>query len=142
MPRASAEGRAASAYRAGAKRPSPPAGLASEPAAEWRSIVAAKPLGWFDAGSLPLLETYCVTLARLRELHALLAETPPGEKGAAFLEQRIMGLNGSCAMLATKLRLSVQAAVDRRSRMLDEAGEGEKAAADPLLGGKVVRLRA
>lgn len=103
--------------------------------------MAAKPLGWFDPGSLLLLETYCATFARLRELLALLDETPPGEKGAAYLEQRIMGLNGSCATLATKLRLTVQSAVDRKSRMLDEVGPGEEAASDPLLGGKVVKLR-
>ena len=142
MPRASAEGRAASAYRAGEKRPEPPAGLNAVAAAEWRRIVASKPLGWFDAGSLLLLETYCATFARLRDLLALLDETPPNEKGAAYLEQRIMGLNGSCATLATKLRLTVQGAVDRKSRMLDEKGPGEEAAADPLLGGKVVKLRA
>ena len=142
MPRASAESRAAAALRAGGVRPNPPAGLSLNAADEWRRIVASKPLGWFDAGSLPLLEAYCATLDRLRALHALLLETPPNEKGAAYLEQRIMGLNGNCATLATKLRLSVQSAVDRKSRMLDESGPGEEAAADPLLGGKVVQLRA
>lgn len=142
MPRASAEGRAATAYRAGAKRPAPPAWLLPEAAATWRQIVGAKPLGWFDAGSLPLLAQYCATLVRARELAEQLVVVPPREKGAQALEVRLMGVNGSCATLATKLRLSVQSAVDRKSRMLDEAGEGEEAAADPLLGGKVVRLRA
>jgi hypothetical protein len=43
--------------------------------------------------------------------------------------------------LAKKLRLTAQARIDRRSRMLDEVGEGEDAAADPLLGGKVTLAR-
>jgi hypothetical protein len=103
--------------------------------------VAAKPLGWFDAGSLPLLAAYCATLARLRDLHTLLAATPVDARGAAHMEQRIMGLTASAVALATKLRLTVQAAVRRDSAMLAERGPGEEAASDPLLGGKVVALR-
>jgi hypothetical protein len=103
--------------------------------------VAAKPLGWFDAGNLPLLGLYCVTLERARLLSALLAATAVTDKVAHGLEIRLMGLNCSCATLATKLWLSVQAAVHRQSRMLDERGPGETAAADPLLGGRVIRLR-
>ena len=141
MPRASAEARAAAAQRAGGKRQQPPEWLSDEARAHWRRIVAAKPLGWFDDGRLPLLAEYCETLVRARQLAERLAEVPPDEKGAQALEVRLMGVNGSCLSLATKLRLSVQSAVDRRSRMLDESGPGEEAAGDPLLGGKVVRLR-
>lgn len=141
MPRASAEGRAAAAYRAGGKRPAPPAWLNAEAKTHWRRIVAEKPLGWFDAGSLPLLAQYCATLVRARELAERLEALPADKKGAQALEVRLMGVNGSCLSLATKLRLSVQAAVDRRSRMLDEEGPGEEPASDPLLGGKVVKLR-
>jgi hypothetical protein len=141
LPRASAEGRAAATYRAGAKRPASPEWLTEEAAEHWRGIVASKPLGWFDAGSLPLLAQYCEGLVLARQLAVTLANTDPTEKGRQALEVRFMGLNGSCLALATKLRLSVQSAVDRKSRMLDESGPGEAAAADPLLGGKVVRLR-
>lgn len=142
MPRASAEARAAAAFRAGAKRPAPPAWLCAEAAAHWRRIVGDKPIGWFDAGSLPLLAQYCATLVRARQLAEAVAAVPPDAKGAQALEVRLMGVNGSCISLATKLRLSVQAGVDRKSRLLDERGPGEVAAADPLLGGKVVALRA
>lgn len=141
MPRASAEGRAAAAYRAGAKRPAAPAWLDAEAQAHWRRIISEKPLGWFDGGSLPLLAQYCATLVRARQLAERLSAVDPDEKGAQALEVRLMGVNGSCLSLATKLRLSVQAGVDRRSRMLDEGGPGEEVAADPLLGGKVVKLR-
>lgn len=141
MPRASADARAAAAHRAGGKRPSAPDWLNAEASAHWRRIVAEKPLGWFDAGSLPLLAQYCATLVRARQLAERLANVEPDVKGAQALEVRLMGVNGSCLSLATKLRLSVQSGVDRKSRMLDESGPGEEAAADPLLGGKVVRLK-
>lgn len=142
MPRASAESRAAAALRAGGHRPEPPDWLTAEARGHWRRIVASKPLGWFDAGSLPLLAQYCATLVRARELAELLAEGAADQKGQQQLEVRLMGMNGSCLNLATKLRLSVQSAVDRKSRLLDESGPGEEVAADPLLGGKVVALRA
>lgn len=142
MPRASAEARAATAQRAGSKRPEPPEWLNEEAAGHWRRIVADKPLGWFDAGSLPLLAQYCASLVRARQLAEQLEAVLPADKGAQALEVRLMGLNGSCATLATKLRLAVQSAVDRKSRMLDESGPGEETAADPLLGGKVIPLRA
>jgi hypothetical protein len=103
--------------------------------------VAAKPLGWFDAGSLPLLALLCATLARLRTLHVLLAATPVDAKGAGYLEQRIMGLTASAVTLATKLRLTTQGSVRRDAGILSETGPGEEAASDPLLGGKVVALR-
>jgi hypothetical protein len=70
-----------------------------------------------------------------------LAATSIADRVAHGLEIRLMSLNGSCATLATKLRLSVQAAVHRHSRMLDERGLSEAAESDPLLGGTVVRLR-
>jgi hypothetical protein len=141
MPRASAEARAGAALRVGGSRPAPPPQFPEAAAKLWREIVADKPLGWFDAGALPLLRLYCLTLARAEGVEALLLLTPPEDDAAADIEKRLIKLNGSCTTLATKLRLSVQAAVDRRSRMLDESGPGEEAASDPLLGGKVVRLR-
>ena len=140
MPRSSAEERAAKAYRAGGKRPAPPAFLGKEAAATWRKIVAAKPLGWFDEGNLPLLALYCATLEQARLVAARVGATGVSDKGAHGLEIRLMGLNGSCVTLASKLRLTVQAAVNRHSRMLDERGPGEAAASDPLLGGKVIPL--
>lgn len=142
MPRASAEARSAAALRAGGKRPDPPASLSEDAAALWRQIMADKPLGWFDAGALPLLRLYCVTATRAEEVERLLIATDVAADDAGEVEKRLVKLNGSCTTLATKLRLSVQAAVDRRSRMLDENGPGEELAADPLLGGKVVQLRA
>ena len=140
MPRASAEDRAARARRAGGRRPPPPPYLSEGAAATWRQILAAKPLGWFDEGNLPLLALYCSTVERARVVSARVAATDVAEKGAHGLEMRLLGLNASCMTLVSKLRLTVQASVNRHSRMLDERGPGEAVASDPLLGGKVVPL--
>lgn len=139
MPRISAEARAASAYAVGGRHPPPPKDLFPEEAKLWRDIVKAKPLGWFDAGSLPLLAQYC----RSVPIAIKAAEEARGSVDKDAISN-LAKLNTSIAMLATKLRLSVQAAVDRRNRMLDEEGTGKKAD-DTLLGGKAVwgnRLRA
>lgn len=136
MTRMSAVGRAATAVRRGGKVPSPPPELNDEAAAIWKKVVADKPLGWFDAGSLPLLSVYCSTLARVHAVQALLDVTPPEDKGAYALEIRLMSLAGSCGGMAMKLRLSVQQTVERKSKMRKEKGPGEQAASDPLLGGR------
>jgi phage terminase small subunit len=141
MPRASAEARAAARHRAGGgEPPGPPEWLTEAAAGIWRAICAAKPADWFDAGNRPLLAAYCATLARLRDLHVALAAMPVDAKGAAFMEQRVQGMAGSAVMLATKLRLTVQAAVRRDAGILAEKGPGEGVADDPLLGGKVVPI--
>ncbi len=142
MPRASAEGRAGAALRSGAVPPAAPLGLGVRAAEIWRAVVAAKPADWFDAGALPLLRQYCVTAAQAEAVDVVLSAADPADPLTGEIEKRLVKLNGSCTTLATKLRLSVQAAVDRRSGMLGERGPGEEAAADPLLGGKVVPLRA
>ncbi len=146
MPRISAEARGALSYRVGGRPPPAPKNLSREAAAIWRAIVRAKPLGWFDPGSLPLLARYCRTAVRAEQLADVLDATTVHDLGAADLEKRVVKLNGSLTTLATKLRLSVQGAVDRKSRLLDEAGAG--GADDRLLGGTAIwrqkgsRLRA
>ena len=52
---------------------------------------------------------------------------------ATELEDRILRHAGTAAVLAARLRLSVQAAVDRRSRMLER--KAPAVARDPLLAG-------
>jgi hypothetical protein len=138
MPRISAEARAASAYEAVRRRPGPPKDFSPQEINLWRDIIRSKPAGWFDAGSLPLLEQYCRSIPIASDAAK---EAKSLDKDAV---SRLATLNTSIAMLATKLRLSVQAAVDRRNRILDEEGAGEKAG-DHLLGGKAVwgnKLRA
>ncbi len=139
MPRASAEGRAAAAYKAGGKPPAPPAGMSAEAAIIWRAIAGSKPIGWFDAGSLPLLQSYCENSAQCRKIEIELRELDIDDPLAGKLEKRLVSLNSACTTTATKLRLTVQNLVERHSRMITEAGPGDvEENEDQLLGGKAV----
>jgi hypothetical protein len=141
MTRQSAESRSASAYLAGSAPPPPPKHLSKTVAAVWTDIAASKPPDFFDAGSQPLLEQYCVMIIHGRALNRRidrLVKAGAWEELKPW-EKRRNQLNATLATLATKLRLSIQALVDRRSRGLLERGQqpdGKKQ--DPLLGGRAV----
>lgn len=147
MARMSAEARGASAYRAGSKAPVPPSGLSKEAAAIWNDVVSAKPIDWFDGGSLALLGQYCRTMAQAVRVAAEL-DCPHPDFSIVDIEvreRRLVALNGNCTTMATKLRITVQMSLDSKSGMLNE--KPEKKAEDNLLGGKAVwqdggRLRA
>ena len=141
MPRMSAEARSAAAFRAGGgEYPPPPAGMSFREQEFWNAIVKSKPIDWFDPGSLPLLARYCVLTHQAEKLEEILRDTPTAEAGR--VEARIIALNGNLVTIATKLRLSVQAAVDRHSRMLGEKGHGEDDPKDDgLLGGNAASWR-
>lgn len=139
MPRISAEARGAAAFRAGGAVPEPPKALSKESAAVWREIAASKPTDWFDAGSLVLLEDYCNAVVHARHIEERMqvlrkaeawSELSDWEKRAALATTRLTGL-------ATKLRLSVQAAVEWHSRKIGEKGQKDTAG-DTLIGGKAV----
>ena len=122
MPRKSPEARAGTTLAAG-KPPPPPASLSPAAAKLWKEIVEARPAGHFDAGSLPLLHSYCACLDHL----------PKADIGSAA-HRRLL----SCiTTLATKLRLTIQANVHRRAGLLDEVSK-----VPPLLGGNVTTFRA
>lgn len=136
MPRASAEARAASVYQSGGKAPTAPRALSPEGREIWREIVNSKPIGWFDPGSLQLLELYCSSVVDAKALSAQLLVASESEKPR--IRKQLIHVTMSCTSLATKCRLSVQSAVDRRSRMLDESVSVEKQEDDALLGGNAV----
>lgn len=131
----SAEARSAAGFRSGGgEYAAPPETLNIREQEIWNSIIRSKPADWFDAGSLLLLARYCVGMNQAEKLEEILRATPTED--AKRLETRVITLYGSLVTLATKLRLSVQAAVDRRSRILDEKGPGEQEDKNRLLGGK------
>ena len=140
MPRISAEARGAAAFRAGGSVPEPPRHLSKEAAEIWRKIAASKPVDWFDDGAMALLEDYCAAVLDARYVNdrlekARATDDEPDDhkslrKQAALSSTRLIGL-------ATKLRLSVQAQIDRNSRKITERGTQE-AAGDKLIGGKAV----
>ena len=141
MARQSAESRAAAALRVGGAPPPPPKRLNKAEAAIWIEIAASKPPDFFDAGARPLLERYCVAIVHG---HALDRRIRRLVKAGAWKEiqeweKRRVLIDTTLATLSTKLRLSVQALVDRHSRGLLERGQqpGSKEP-DPLLGGRAV----
>ena len=93
----------------------------------WRAIVDDLPADWFRPGSLLLLEQLCCTMIAQRAALAQLGATP-GDPDTIKAAKDYAGIINQTA---AKLRLTVQADVDRRSRKLDE----REPAADVLLGG-------
>ena len=139
MPRISAEARGSAAFRAGKRPPAPPKSLSPDAAEIWVSIAATKPADWFVSGAEVLLERFCrkaiearlndVKIDRLREAGAD-RDVMAAEKHGCVLDQTL-------ATLATKLRISVQAMIERHSAKIGERGD-EAASADRLLGGAAV----
>ena len=135
MPRQSIEAKAAAAWRNGRGPPDPPGYLSKAAKSLWVDIVNSKPADWFSPGSLPLLEMYVELTVLNWNLVARLGSLPStaeNDRLATKLENRIHKFAAALVALATKLRLTVQASVDRHSRMLDERGSP----VHPLLGGK------
>jgi hypothetical protein len=142
--RQSAEARAAATFRAGAASPAPPKHLSRDARAVWIAIAASKPADWFDAGAQPLLESYCELTVQARAIAKKLARLRKGsswEESKAF-ERRLEWLSLTLSTLGTKLRLTVQAQIDRRSGRIGERGatpiRRRSKAADRLLGGQAV----
>jgi hypothetical protein len=127
--------------------PPPPPPHLSEPAARlWFTITTAKPADYFDAGSEPLLETYCETTAHVNWLAAELNRARSSRMKAATakeqyfklagvkdLERRICQLGATQGKLAAKLKLTVQSTIHRKSGKILERGTG-----DSLLGGEAL----
>ena len=93
----------------------------------WRAIVDDRPADWFRPGSLLLLEQLCEVMVAQREALAQLAKAP----GDLDTIRAVKDFAGIINATAVKLRLSVQADVDRRSRRVDE----KEPEAGVLLGG-------
>lgn len=138
MPRKSSEAIAFSLYRAGGKPPSPPPDLSSDAKKLWRQIANDRPADWFNPAALRLLRRFCRTAIYAERLHDALEEAAIGSDGAKLLLRQTLAANASLGILAAKLRLSVQAILDRRSGQLSERGHNPLE--DPLLGGHLTRL--
>ncbi len=140
MPRPSPEERGAAAYRAGVKPPPPPATLSEAAGKFWKDIVNSKPADWFDPGSLIQLASYCEMAVQeeyLRCRLVALRESNEGGDAMRVLEKRIGLMSSKSIVLASKLRLTVQAMVAWESRKLQEKGPDE-AANDRLVGGTAI----
>jgi len=105
----------------------PPSNLTEAQARVWRSVVGAKPIGYFDAATGPLLEAYCGTVASSDVISGMVDRFDlAGISDPANLRQygRLLGvrdrLTRQMLALARSLRLTVQStrradAADNRS---------------------------
>jgi hypothetical protein len=86
--------------------------LTKEQGQIWREIVDALPATWFRPEMLPMLETYCVSLVRAREIAAQVAALgkSPEPSDAYFKLLDRENLAHRAILLATKLRLTPQSA--------------------------------
>src|SRR5947207_7552429 len=135
MPRKSAEARAGEAWRAKLApppvAPSPPPDLSPAARALWRRIVKSKPADRFEAADLPLLRQFVVLSAQSIAVENALAAADVNDDAAPRLERRLRGLAATCAGLASRLRLTPQARIDRRAAELKNGGSPAR---DRLLG--------
>jgi hypothetical protein len=111
--------------------PQPPEHLSDAAVKIWARVLSSKPANWFDEGSLPLLAQYCDLVAEQAEMvlrRRGLDQLKPVDglersellKARVAINQSIRGYAATSTTLATKLRLTVQNTIDRRSGILDE----------------------
>lgn len=101
---------------AGAGRPKPPARLSAPEKRLWIGIVASKPIGWFDATTIPLLAEYCSTISSCDAVTAQLRTEQRTKKLDDDALKRIDRLfkmrerqQRQALQLATRMRLTQQA---------------------------------
>jgi hypothetical protein len=121
VPRKSAEARGAALFLAGGTPPPPPADLEPAEAKQlWAAITSAFAPDRFDPGNHPLLAAYCETAVYTKDLRRAVANAVIGTPEHAKLHRLLMSATNSLATLASSLRLSVQAAIDRKSGRITE----------------------
>jgi hypothetical protein len=135
MPRASPEARGATSFQPDTKPHLAPKNLTPDERQVWYDIINSKPLDWFDQGSLLLLERYCVLAVLTRSLTEDMRSPYQTPLMRSFAMKELHQATMVMSNIAARCRLSVQAVVDRKSRMLDEKKGAGKLADDKLLGG-------
>src|SRR5215203_3159941 len=109
-----ADAKAGAFYRAGTPA-APPKALSGRARAIWKEIVAAKPLDWFDGGSLGLLADHCRTQARLEDCWRGLDRLPVGCEEARLVMRELRVLNTNFATSSRLLRLTVSHGIERQA---------------------------
>ncbi len=121
MPRKSAGSLAAAYLATGGMPPAPPADLAPMAAKHWRNIVGNfHPDRYADGGSQALLARFCRLLVDANQLQDRLDATEFGSDEWLRLHRAMIGSTNSVTSLGKALRLSTQAAIDRRDGRLGE----------------------
>lgn len=131
--------KAAAFYRAGKTKKDAPRDLSIRAKAIWREIVNAKPVDWFDGGSLGLLADHCRTQERLEEVWRRLGRYPVGSREARQVMSELRTLRTNYATSARLLRLTVSNGMERQAAKYGEsAADAEH---DDLIGGAARRFR-
>jgi hypothetical protein len=133
MPRKSPEDRSMNVFRLPKPPPEPPADLTPEGKTIWRETVRERPGDWFSPVSTRLLLILVQQLVACGDLQRLYDAQEDYRMAAVILKQ-LLSVSSNCANIASKLRLTPQALVDRRSGRITESGPGD-AEDDGLLGG-------
>ena len=94
----------------------PPDDLTDEQSVVWASVIATKPMDWWDQGSVPLLAAYCRAVVEARKVARLVevmtADMLVMDEGLTrYKELRKIqaALSGEITTLARQMRLSQQA---------------------------------
>lgn len=90
----------------------PPDTLSEEQGKIWTETVASRPPGWFGKDTAPILESYCIAIARRRFIsanieHQMSLKKPSARKCAELLALEVKQTQ-VIASLATKMRLTQQ----------------------------------
>lgn len=101
------------------ERPMPPIDFDDREAAIWASIVNSMPADWFNIGSVPLLTQYVRHTVASQNLAQLIAdETSNSEEIDVNIYIKLLRAqkeeSGILSSLATKLRISNQALINKR----------------------------
>jgi hypothetical protein len=121
-------------YRADRTAIVPPKQLSARAKAIWKEIVAAKPLDWFDAGSVGLLVDHCRTQERLEDCWRALDRLPVGSVDANLVMRELRTLRTNYATSARLLRLAVSHGIERQAAKAAE--KAPEAQGEALIGGQ------
>lgn len=109
-PRSSAELAVVATIKPAPARLTAPSHLSESARAVWQEVVSSRPADYFDAASVPLLETYAHATAEHRRLASLVATLDPVEDLDTLAKlSRLVDVHAlRMGAAATKLRLSNQ----------------------------------
>jgi hypothetical protein len=138
MPRTSQAARAMARFQVEASPPRPPGHLGARAKRLWAEITRDRPPGFFRPGATELLATFVQTTVTLDALWPQLRKFRDDQAAVGRLTRRICALASSQVSLATHLRLTPRATIERHAAMRDAPGIWND---DPLFAGKAAALK-
>jgi hypothetical protein len=137
MARFTAEERSAEYFRAGARPAEPPRGMTAAGRKVWRSIVASKPVDWFDGATLEVLRFHAENIASAQAASRDLRKVKPGTPQFRAIAGDMKSISVSLGHSSRQLRLTVL--VDVQGQKAGERGVVGDGNVD-LIGGPALRV--